>query len=282
MQRNIQVITAFTFTLIIYGYAPDLGATSNCPLIEDEAARVCCERSLPEHSMRQTITMAVIDDKGTVSNLSAEFYWKRFDDKRARARIELTNPPRQSGTVVLLTESETEQDGAPREPEVVLYKPGERRDRLISISALSGEMFGTDFSYDDFAHFYGTDADVNVVRLEDVELDGKTHIVLQTTAKDQGAAYDRGSIYSRVLTYLDVVQCVPTLTRFYDEDNKLRKELIATADQIRLVEDRWIPHELTMYDLVEESKTVLTVESIEFDTGINDRMFSRSLLKRGR
>ncbi len=226
--------------------------------------------------------MTVADEKGTVSNLAAELYWKRFDDGRARARIDITAPARQAGTKVLLTERESEAGDEPREPEVVIYKPGERRDRLLTVSALSGEMFGTDFSYEDFAHFYGTDPDVDVVRLDDEEWEGHQVVVVQSTPKDPEVAFDRGSIYSRIVTRFDAEQCVPLVTEFFEEGDELRKKLVATPDEIRPSEARSIPHRLVMHDLAEETRTILTVDKIEFDPGIRDSFFARSSLKRGR
>ena len=164
---------SFCLLALIWVGSATPALAANCALIEDDAARACCDRNLPEQSMRQEIRMAVIDDKGTVNSIGAKLSWKRFEDGRARARVDLTDPARQAGTIVLLTERESEDGEELPEPEVVIYKPSERRDRLLTVTALSGEMFGTDFSYEDFAHFYGTDTDVNVVRLEDQELDGR-------------------------------------------------------------------------------------------------------------
>jgi hypothetical protein len=257
-------------------------AATNCANIQDPVARSCCERNLPKLSMRQAIRMTVADDKGSISNIGVELSWKRFADGRARARVDLNDPPRQAGTVVLLTERESEDDEDKPEPEVVLYKPGERRDRLITVSALSGEMLGTDFSYEDFAHFYGTDSDVNVVRLDDEQWEGRTVVVVQSSPQDPEAAYDRGSSYSRIVTRFDAEQCVPLVTRFFEQGDDLRKELIADPDEIRLVEQRAIPHRLVMHDLGEQTRTILTIDEIEFDPEIKDSFFARSSLKRGR
>ena len=102
-------------------------------------------------------------------------------------------------------------------------------------------MFGTDFSYEDFAHFYGTDKEVDIVRLTDEESDGRAVVVLQSTPKDFDAAFDRGSIYARIVTRFDAAQCVPISTQFYEEGDELRKELTATPEHIKQLGERWIP-----------------------------------------
>ena len=277
------IYRSFLFVVtVLCATAMGVPLATNCAHIEDAEAHACCERNLPEYSMRQDVQLTVADDKGTVSNLGAKLYWKRFEDGRARARVDITDPARQTGTIVLLTERESEEGDEPREPEVVVYKPGERRDRLLTVSALSGEMFGTDFSYEDFAHFYGTDPDVNVVRLEDEEWEGHQVVVVQSTPKDPEAAFDRGSLYTRIVTRFDAEQCVPLLTEFFEEGDELRKKLVATPEEIRSFESRSIPHRLVMHDLDEETRTILVIDKIEFDPDLKDRFFARSSLKRGR
>lgn len=254
---------------------------ANCERIEDAGARACCQKNLPEKSMRQKVRLTVADDRGTVSNLAATLYWKKFD-QRAKARVDLTAPARQSGTVVLLTEQASEEDGSSPEPEVVLYKPGERRDRLITVSALSGEMLGTDFSYEDFSHFYGTNADINIERLADEQWEDRDTIVVQSKPTDADAAFDRGSTYTHVITRFDREQCVPLNVRFFEEDDELRKELIVDTAEIREVAGRWVPHRMTMHDYSEDSRTILFVDEVDFDADLKRRLFDRSSLKRGR
>ena len=276
-----QLWRRYLLAVALFGFS-NLCAATNCERIEDSEARDCCERNLPATAMRQQVQLTVADDRGTVSNIAAELAWKRFDDGPAKARVNLTEPPRQAGTIVLLTERPAEPGEAAAEPSVVLFKPSERRDRLITISALSGEMFGTDFSYEDFAHFYGTDPAVQVERIGTETWEGRDVVVVQSKPTDPDLAYDRGATYSRIETRFDVERCVPVSTRFFEEDDELRKELIAHPDEILQHGERWVPHRLVMHDLLEESRTILVIDEIEFDPDIPDRLFSRSSLKRGR
>jgi hypothetical protein len=266
------------FTLCAAGQASAAG----CNVIEDQEARACCEKNQPRQTMEQLVRMSARDDKGTLSELSARLRWKRFDDGRSRARIDLTNPPHQSGTAVLLTERETADSEPTAEPEVVLYTPGERRDRLITVSAISGEMFGSNFSYEDISHFYGTNENVKITRLEDGERDGHRTVVLQSEPTDFDAAMDNGATYARVVTHLDAERCVPLLTQFYEEGDELRKELSATESDISPEGERWVAHRLLMKDLADGTSTELVIDKVVFDPEMKDRLFQRSSLKRGR
>lgn len=254
----------------------------DCSAVTDADARRCCEANLPQSDMRQEIRLTVADDRGTISNLAATLWWKRFDDGRTRARVDVTAPPRDAGTKVLLTEREADAGEERPEPEVVVYTPQQGRDRLMSISALSGDMFGTDFSYEEFAHFYGTDADINVTRLADEDVDGVAVIVLESRPTDLDAAYDRGAVYSRVVSRFEAARCVALGTRFYEDDDTLVKELVSSPDSVREVAGRWVPFELTMHDRDQDTRTILQLDEIAFDPGLRDSLFSRSTLKRGR
>ena len=95
--------TAGMALLLVALSGGDAAWGADCTRIEDADARACCERILAEHTMRQEIRMAAVDDKGTITDFTEELAWKRFDDGRVRPRIDLTAPPRGQGKIVLLT-----------------------------------------------------------------------------------------------------------------------------------------------------------------------------------
>ena len=66
-----------------------------------------------------------------------------------------------------------------------------------------------------------------------------------------------------------------------DQDEPV-KALIAKRERIRQSGGRWVPYEMVMHDHDDGSRTILTIEGIEFDPEIRDSFFSRSSLKRGR
>ena len=119
-------------------------------------------------------------------------------------------------------------------------------------------------------------------RLEDAMIDERAVMVLQSTPRDAQAAYDRGSTYSRIVSYIDREQCVPLKTLFFENEDAPIKALIAEREQIRQNGGRWVPYEMVMYDHADGSRTILKIEAIAFDPDIRDSLFSRSSLKRGR
>ncbi|MSR15608.1 MAG: hypothetical protein EXR86_13835 [Gammaproteobacteria bacterium] len=52
-------------------------------------------------------------------------------------------------------------------------------------------MFGTDFSYEDFAHFQGMATDSNMTRLPDQDMQGHPSFVVETIPVSDGSKYSR-------------------------------------------------------------------------------------------
>lgn len=259
-----------------------LAQALDCQAIADEEARLCCDRSRPEVSMTQAVQATMIDDGGTVREVGADLAWKRLKPGEIGVRVDVTGPPGEAGTVVLLVHRENEEGKRSRRPQAFLYEPSQRRERLITVDALAGSLLGTDFSYEDFAFIYGVRTDLSVERLADEVYEGIDVIVLEAVPNDPEAAWDDGMRYSRVVTRLDRTRCVAVNTRFYERDSEPRKELVADLVEIRQLDDRWLPYRSTMYDRRSTTHTIATVEKASFEQEISDFYFARSGLKRSR
>ena len=220
--------------------------------------------------MTQEIEVHVRDKDGPVSDSAVELYWKRFEPDGSRALLRFTDPPRRAGVGVLLIETEEP------EPEMYLYLPELRQTRRVTGKTLAGSMLGTDFSYEDFAHFQGIALASEVKRIDDQDLDGRAAFVLETTPLDENSAYQR------ILTFIDQEQCIPVRMEFFARNGNLRKELVAHRDQVREVGNRFIPHRIVMSDLKQGSHTELVVVDVEVDPKLRDRFFEPAELEIGR
>jgi hypothetical protein len=262
--------------------AAPLAQALDCAAIADEEARLCCDRSRPKVSMTQTVQATMLDAGGTVREVGADLAWKRLAQGEIGVRVDVTAPPGEAGTIVLLVHRESEEGKRSRRPQAFLYDPNQRRERLITVDALAGSLLGTDFSYEDFAFIYGVRTDLAVERLADEVYEGIEVIVLDAVPNDPDAAWDDGMRYSRVVTRLDRARCVALNTRFYERDSEPRKELVADLTAVRQLDDRWLPYRSTMNDRRSTTHTVATVEKASFEQEISDFFFARSALKRGR
>ncbi|MEQ8662823.1 MAG: outer membrane lipoprotein-sorting protein, partial [Gammaproteobacteria bacterium] len=267
--------------LALLGLLAPAAAALDCAQIPDAEAQRCCARSLPERSMQQTVRATVTDASGTLREIAGELSWKRLDDGYAAIRVDVSAPPADAGTSVLLTHRPAADDllaGA----RAYLYDPNQRRDRLISVDVLTGELLGLGISYEDFAVMYGVRDDLAFTRLPDEDFDGRRVIVVEAAPRDADAAYDAGMEYARIVARFDAERCVALDTRFYEQGDEPRKRLVADPAEIREQDGRWVPHRVTLRETAADTQTTITIESVTFDPDLHDVLFNRSSLKRGR
>ena len=92
----------------------------------------------------------------------------------------------------------------------------------------------------------------------------------------------KGSIYEKILSYIDSKSCVIRKVEFYEQGNKLRKLLTADPDHIKEVDGKLIPHKFLMRDEKDKSETTLTVISVSVDQPVSDTLFDPVQLKEHR
>jgi Outer membrane lipoprotein-sorting protein len=125
--------------------------------------KACVERAMPRDSMRQELTLSVIDNSASARDISGKLDWKRFANGLAKVYFRIEDSPQYEGVAVLMAER---SDG---EPDITLYSPALRSDRRIAGTALAGPLLGTDFSYEDFALLQNLVANGAMKRLDDRE-----------------------------------------------------------------------------------------------------------------
>ncbi|MDA0824727.1 MAG: hypothetical protein O3C28_20230 [Proteobacteria bacterium] len=116
------------YATVCFAEVQDLASHSIDPEVQS-----CLERSAPRISLKENISLHVSDDKGMVSEMRAELYWKRFDNDLSKAVIRFTDPPAKSRIALLLEQS----DDAEAEPEMTIYLPELRSTRRIVGTALN-------------------------------------------------------------------------------------------------------------------------------------------------
>jgi hypothetical protein len=204
--------------------------------------------------------------------MAAKLYWKRFADQRSKAIIRFTEPPHKDG-VALLLEEPRDKSAA---PEMTIYLPELRSTLRIAGTALNGSMFGTGFSYEDFAQFQRIASDHNLRYLDDEELENRANYVIETSPT--GAA----SEYKRIVTFIDQVWCILVLTQFYGDAERPMKETVVAQADVRQLGNRWIPYQLNLYDRARGGRTEIIVDKVELDPDLSDVMFTRGRLSRRR
>jgi len=230
----------------------------------------CVRRNLPERSARQEILLESTDAAGAAQRLEAELLWRRTEGDRSQVRIVVEAPPDLRGSAFLLLE----RDGG---VDLFSYLPELRTVRRLSGRAISGSLFGTDFSYEDIQRIQGTVASMGAVELSAGEVDGRAVDVLAAAIPPES-----GSAYTRVVTYVDRETCVPLRTDLEARPGEPSKEVRARFDEVKQVGAHWVPHQVTIEDKDAGRSTKLTVRKIDLDVDLPQSEFSQAALTKGR
>jgi len=249
-------------------FAAPLAAAASLSTV-DEISQ-CVRDNMPSKSSTQTITLRSINRVGDVTESSATIYWQQDDDGLSKVLLRFSEPldMRNSGVLML------EQEG--RSPDTFLYLPSTKMVRRVSSRAASSSLFGTDFSYEDFARLVGMANDATKVRGDDAEVSGRPTYVIESTP-----AADSGSSYEKVVSFVDQETCVPLRIESYEDGARLRKRLTADVAKLSREGSSWVSRHQTMEDLRDDTRTEVEIEAIDTEAKIHRKMFSARELEAG-
>jgi outer membrane lipoprotein-sorting protein len=230
----------------------------------------CVQRNLPAESSRQTIEFQSTDRAGGGRSLTGRVSWRRFDDGFSKVMVRLREPSDLKGAGLLLVQKKSGTD-------MFVYLPDLRKVKRVTSRMLSGSLFGSDFTYEDFQRVQGMTAEGDVERHADADLDGTPVFVLE-----HRPAAEVGSAYERVVTYVAQDTCVPLKSEMYESGDRLRKVLTIDPTSILESEGARIPQRLTLEDLRDKTSTRLVLSEIEVGADVPRKIFSTSYLQRPR
>jgi hypothetical protein len=230
----------------------------------------CVNRNFPKKTSVQTLQFRSVDRTGNERRVDGKLYWKRFPDGLSGTLIEIEAPPDVRGSAYLIREREHGEDS-------FVYIPEQRRVRRISSKAISGSLFGTDFTYEDFRNFQKLAGKLDAKRLADARVGQRAVYVLEALLPPEG-----GSAYERVVFSVDQGTCVPLKIESYEPGDRLRKVLRTDPEAISRESNVWVARSLTLQDLRDQTRTRLLVEKVEIDVDLSDRLFSEVQLGRKR
>lgn len=232
----------------------------------------CIEANMPKRSSVQQIALRAKDRVGAITQSKATIYWKKQDNGRSNVLIEFAEPDDLRGAALLMLERK--QQG---ERDMFMYLPELRAVKRITSRMVSGAMFGTDFSYEDFEMIEDYAAKAKSQRMPDAQEGGANAWVLES--RPEGG--EMGS-YTRIVEYVDPKTCVRIKTELYDANDRLRKVAASDRTQLAQVDGLWYAPSLVLKDLVKETETELAIEKVEVGVEIPAKKFSQSNLTKGR
>ncbi len=194
-------------------------------------------------------TMMIIDKDGNKSERTAEMFQKGADKRLIR----FLKPADQKGISFLALPDDV----------MYLYLPAFKKIRQIASHVKNQNFAGTDLTYDDLSHFgfaenhsailLREDSDVYVVELIPNDKKEKDYSFLHVS-------YRKDNFY-------------PVLVEYFDQSDTLWKT-IARKD-IQKVKEYWFSMMMEVHNLEKDHATISTVEKIELDTGLEQRVFTK-------
>jgi hypothetical protein len=226
----------------------------------------CMQQNLPSDHSVQDVRFVSRDRAGSQREILATVTWKRFDSlSRSLARVQ--SPEDLRGVAVLIAERD---DGA----DLFLYSPELQRTRRITSHALSGNLFGSDFTYEDFLLLYGMAERGSTERLPDAELDGRAVWVLAQNTPDDESAYER------VVAFVDRDSCLLVKAEMWESGERLRKVLTTDREAVFEQGSVRIPRKILLEDLKKGSSTRLEALTIDLDKKVGPGDVSPRALER--
>lgn len=236
--------------------------------LEGETGRWVAERMTSQDTSRDaSVAMKVFltDSRGRTTLRTLTFR-KKDTGGREKLLLRFTEPADIRGTSFLVWRHKGEED------ERFLYLPALGRSRRLSSGERTESFAGTDFTYEDIS---GQDTDEFTYHLEadTTVLSGETCYTLVSTPKGDG--YD----YSRIVTLVEQESFLPLEATYVGADGMpfKRFRLIEREN----IEGIWTMMEMVMEHLLDNHRTRIRVTDVQYDTGIDDSMFTRRELERG-
>jgi len=203
------------------------------------------------------VKMTIVNEKGQKMERQLEIFIKE-DDK---SLITFLSPADVEGTKFLTVGDD-----------MWLYLPALGKVRRIASHMKNKSFMQTDFSYSDIGGMgssYEEDYDATLIGSEEIE--GSDCYVLESQVTKEDSEYDKAKVWVRKDIFLVVK------VELY-EDSDLKKLLIMS--DVTQEGQYWIGHHIEMHTVKKGSKTVMDMESVEFDIGLDDSYFTKRYLER--
>jgi hypothetical protein len=256
------VLPAVALTALLLSSATAPGDQSEIERLVD-----CARKNIPDTSV-QTMVFRAIDKVGYTREIRTRVSRKRFEDGLSKVFVRVEAPNDLKGAGLLLIERSSRAD-------MFIYLPDLQRIKRVTSRMLSGSLFGSDFTYEDFLQVQGMALEGRHELLQDATVNGvAVRVVAHYPAEDSGSSYER------VVSYWDRDTCITLKSEMWAPGGHQRKTLTVDPDAIFQEGEARIPQKLRMQDLRDQTSTELAIEELEVNVKIHRKLFSTSSLER--
>lgn len=160
-----------------------------------------------------------------------------------------------------------------RDDDQWLYLPALKRVKRIASTNKSSAFVGSEFAYEDLLSD-------EVEKFDYQWLEDSACGVWQCFVVERRPRY-ANSGYTRQVVWIDQHEFRPVNIDYYDRKDRLKKTL-ALEDYRRYLDRYWRAHVMRMNNHQTQKTTVLSFSDFEFQTGLTERDFDPSVLRRVR
>jgi len=184
----------------------------------------------------------------------------------SKTLVRFTDPAAMKGVALLSVNKSGEKDRQ------WIYIPATKRARSVSPRDRSEKFAGTDFTYEDLTDRISDSFDYRVLS-EDETIDGHKTYKIEATPREPG-----DSQYKSI--YYWIGQDVPCIlfAELYDSSGKKIRTLHAT--QVKKASGIWGMRHVEMTSVGDNTRTVLTVNSVAFNKGLEESLFTPEALEK--
>ncbi len=216
--------------------------------------------------VQSDLTMTLTNDRGDQRVRSIKQFTKDYGDVEKKIMFFLA--PADVRDTSFMNWSYDEEG---RDDDQWIYLPALKRIKRIASDSKSDYFMGSDFTYDDLGDRHPSEDTHTLLREETI--DGKACYVVESISKE------KDYMYSRTVTWVMKDVWIGVKKEFYDEDGDLLKMLsVKDYDQIS---GYWIILTTEMHNVQKEHRTLMELENVVVDQGIDDNMFTERMMKRG-
>jgi len=209
------------------------------------------------------VEMILLDKKGYERKRQLETYTKDYG-KLIKTYIKFTEPADIRGTAFLSIENEGKDNTQ------YLYLPALGRARRIVSSQKKLRFVNTDYTYEDMQRRRPEEDRHRFLR-EEACGRGETCAVIESVPKNN-------SQYTKRISWVERNKEIILRTDFYGRNGRMIKRFQVLS--VKKIENIWTAVDMIMKDFITNHKTELKIESISYNRGIDDEMFSLRALEK--
>ncbi len=152
-----------------------------------------------------------------------------------------------------------------------IFLPALNKVKRISSENKSDYFMGSDFTYDDLGDRILEEDEHQLIGEDTV--DGKEVFVVENIPVDED------DLYSRTLTYVWQDNWIGLKKEFYDREGELLKVL--TVNEIEEIDGILTIIDTEMHNVQSDHRTILKTSEVEYNTEVDEDLFSERMMKRG-